>query len=78
MDDFLLVHQDKEYVQYALQCITETVTKLGLKLNSKTQIFPLKNGVTYLGFRYFVKPDGKIVKTVKSAQSAACAGARGF
>ena len=65
MDDFLLVHQDKEYVQYALQCITETVTKLGLKLNSKTQIFPLKNGVTYLGFRYFVKPDGKIVKTVK-------------
>ena len=65
MDDFVLVHCDKEFLRYALSEITEKVTALGLKFNSKTQICPLKNGVTYLGFRYFVTPQGKIVKTVK-------------
>ena len=28
-------------------------------------ICPLKNGVTYLGFRYFFTPSGKLIKTVK-------------
>lgn len=65
MDDFVLVHCDKEFLRYALSEITEKVTALGLKFNSKTQICPLKNGVTYLGFRYFVTPQGKLVKTVK-------------
>ncbi|MCH5147370.1 MAG: RNA-directed DNA polymerase [Clostridiales bacterium] len=65
MDDFVLVHEDKKFLQDALKLITEEVNKLGLKFNSKTQIFPLKNGVTYLGFRYFVTPSGKLIKTVK-------------
>lgn len=65
MDDFLLVHEDKEYVRTALAEIQKLIESLGLTLNSKTQIFPLKNGVTYLGFRYFVTPTGKIIKTVK-------------
>ena len=65
MDDFVAVHEDKEYLKYALDTIRKAVTELGLTLNSKTQIFPLKNGVTYLGFRYYVTPTGKIIKTVK-------------
>lgn len=65
MDDFVAVHEDKEYLQYVLSEIEKCVAKLGLKLNSKTQIFPLKNGVTYLGYRYFITDTGKIVKTVK-------------
>ena len=65
MDDFVAVHEDKEFLKRALAVIEEKVAELGLKLNSKTQIFPLKNGVTYLGFRYHVTPTGKIVKTVK-------------
>lgn len=66
MDDFVLVHHDKAFLQRALEIIREEIAKLGLKLNSKTQIFPLKNGVTYLGFRYFVTPQGKLVKTVRA------------
>lgn len=65
MDDFLLVHEDKKFLQNALARITEAVTALGLKFNSKTQIFPLRNGVTFLGFRYFVTEDGRVVKTIK-------------
>lgn len=66
MDDFILVHHDKEFLRAALKEITDEVTRLGLKFNSKTQIFPLKNGVTYLGFKYRVTPEGKVVKTVKT------------
>lgn len=65
MDDFVLVHEDKEFLKSALEEITAVVEKLGLKFNSKTQIFPLKNGVTFLGFRYFVTPTGRLVKTVR-------------
>ena len=65
MDDFVAVHEDKEYLKKALAEIVKKVKELGLTLNDKTQIFPLKNGVTYLGFRYSVTPTGKIVKTVK-------------
>ena len=65
MDDFVLVHSDKEFLRYALSEITAAITDLGLKFNTKTQICPLKNGITYLGFRYYVTPSGKLIKTVK-------------
>lgn len=65
MDDFVLVHEDKDFIRFALEEIKKVVAKLGLFLNSKTQIFPLKNGVTYLGFRYIVTPAGNVIKTVK-------------
>lgn len=67
MDDFVLVHESKEFLQATLKQLTVLVQRLGLRFNEKTQIFPLKNGVTYLGFRYYVTPDGKVVKTVKKS-----------
>lgn len=65
MDDFILVHEDKKYIIYAYREIQRMAEELGLTLNSKTQIFPIKNGVTYLGFRFTVLPTGKILRTVK-------------
>lgn len=65
MDDFVAVHEDKEFLKAALEEIKKGVANLGLSLNSKTQIFPLKNGVTYLGYRYHVTPTGRIIKMVK-------------
>ena len=66
MDDFVLVHKDKNYLKYALNEIKNLLDKLGLKLNKKTQIFPIKNGLTYLGFRYQVSSSGKIIKKVST------------
>ncbi len=65
MDDFILVHHDKAYITYAYHEIIRITRGLGLTLNSKTQIFPIKNGITYLGFRFTVLPTGKIIRTVK-------------
>ncbi|MDE6188931.1 MAG: RNA-directed DNA polymerase, partial [Clostridia bacterium] len=67
MDDFVLAHEDLEYLRYVKTVIEEAAASLKLSLNSKTHIFPFKNGVTYLGFRYCITDDGQIIKTVKKA-----------
>ncbi len=65
MDDFVLLHENLDYLRFVKDSISDLVERLGLKLNSKTQIFPIKNGVTYLGYRFCVTQDGKIIKTIK-------------
>ena len=54
MDDFWLIHPSKEYLRYCLNVITEYLKTLDLELNGKTQIFPFKNGVSYLGFHTYI------------------------
>lgn len=66
MDDFYLIHHSKEYLKYCFEVITEFLRTLGLTLNSKTQIFPFKNGVNYLGFHTYVTKDGKIIRKLKN------------
>lgn len=65
MDDFVIIHHSKQFLVETLQRIREVVDALGLTLNDKTQIHPLKNGFTYLGFRFAVMPDGRVVRMIK-------------
>ena len=39
---------------------------LDLDLNGKTQIFPFKNGVSYLGFHTYVTPGGTVIRKLKN------------
>lgn len=39
---------------------------LDLELNGKTQIFPFKNGVSYLGFRTYIAPGGQVIRRLKN------------
>ena len=48
MDDFYLIHEDKEYLQYCRGEIEQYVARLGLRMNKKTNIFPLRNGIDFL------------------------------
>ena len=66
MDDFWLIHPSKEYLQHCLGVIKAYLNTLGLTLNGKTQIFPFKNGVSYLGFHTYVTADGKIIRKLKN------------
>jgi hypothetical protein len=66
MDDFYLIHQDKNYLKFCLNLIEQFVETLRLSLNNKTQIIPLKNGVDFLGFHTYVTEDGKIVRKLKN------------
>ena len=66
MDDFYLIHPSKEYLKYCLEVITEYLKTLDLTLNGKTQMFPFKNGVSYLGFHTYITKDGKAVRRLKN------------
>lgn len=66
MDDFLLIHSDKEYLKYCRKEIEQYLkVNLKLKLNNKTQIFPIRNGVDFLGFHTYITSSGKIIRKIR-------------
>ncbi len=66
MDDFYLIHPSKEYLKYCLEVITEYLQTLDLTLNGKTQIFPFKSGLKYLGFHTYITKSGEIIRKLKN------------
>lgn len=62
MDDFYLIHQNKEYLKLCLEFIKQFVDSLGLSLNGKTQIIPFKNGLLFTGFHHYITKDGKYIR----------------
>ena len=61
MDDFVLIHWDKEYLKYCLKEIAKEVKKVKLELNKKTQIYDLQHGINFLGYRFLLKKKKLIV-----------------
>ncbi len=48
-DDFILFHQDKQYLKYCLDKIKEFLRKERLELNNKTRIYKNTNNIIFLG-----------------------------
>lgn len=65
MDDFYLIHHDKHYLKWCLECIRKFIAILGLSLNGKTQICPFKNGISFTGFHHYITDNGKYVRKIK-------------
>jgi len=66
MDDFILIHQDKEHLEYCLDEINKYLASLDLKLSTKkTQIFPLKQGIKFLGFIFHLTETGKVIRKLR-------------
>ena len=61
MDDFILIHQDREVLENALREIRGKVETIGLILNRKTQIMPLKHGIRFLKWRHILTDSGKVI-----------------
>ena len=62
MDDFYLISHDKEELKTILSFIKAYTMHKGLKLNEKkTHIVPIRQGVTFIGFRFYVTNTGKVV-----------------
>lgn len=52
MDDFLILHPDKRYLNSLWAEVKEYLNnRLALKMNQKTAIFPIDQGVDFLGYR---------------------------
>lgn len=65
MDDFILVHEDKAYLEMCRQKIREQLATISFELNEdKTRVFPLTNGIMFLGFNFALKGTGKVVVSI--------------
>ncbi len=74
MDDLILVMQAKEHAERCKSAISEKLAKIGLEFNrKKTHIYPVSKGIDFLGFKFMVTENGKIIqnplpKKIKNAK----------
>jgi hypothetical protein len=67
MDDFILIHHDRDFLVGALEQIRKICRdELYVELNDKTQIIPMSRGVKFLGSHYYFTPRGKVVNRVSN------------
>lgn len=66
MDDMILIHRDKKYLQHCLIEIKRVCNdELKLELNQKTQIGMVKNGIDFLGYRHNLNENGRIIRKLR-------------
>ena len=65
MDDFYIIHESKEYLQDCWRKISGQMDSLKLELNEKTGIFPLRNGLNFLGFHTYLTETGGTVQKLR-------------
>ena len=64
MDDYILIHHDKNYLKYCLEEITRILNKeYKLEINKKkTNIISIKQGFIFLQYRFQVVNNKTIIK----------------
>lgn len=65
MDDFYIIHHDKKVLQQILKDIRVVMAEWGLELNQKTGIFPLRNGIDFLGFHSYLTETGAVIQKLR-------------
>lgn len=65
MDDFYIIARTKKELQILLHDIGEWMNDSLLELNSKTAIFPLRNGIDFLGYHTYLTDTGKVVQKLR-------------
>lgn len=68
MDDFYVIARTKRELQFLLKDIERWMSDLHLELNSKTAIFPLKNGLDFLGFHSYLTESGACVQKLRRSE----------
>ena len=62
MDDFIFIHEDKNYLLYCKREIERILRQKGLRLSKKkTQVFSIRQPIKFLGFTYWIKPSGRVI-----------------
>jgi retron-type reverse transcriptase len=65
MDDFYIICRTKEEAVMLLKEIKNYMASLKLELNEKTQIFPLSQGIDFLGFHTYLTKTGKVIRIIR-------------
>lgn len=61
MDDFNVMDESRERLTETVDGIVERLHGLGLELNPKSQMIPLRNGFTFLKWHFILTPTGKVI-----------------
>lgn len=70
MDDFILIHNDRDYLNYCLNEIRQQLDQIGLTLNDKTQIYSLKQGIVFLKWHFYLTNTGKVIRRMSDRSIA--------
>ena len=62
MDDFILIHEDKAFLQSCRAEIERRLNAIGLRLNEKTALHPIRKGIKLLQWRFIVTDSGAIIR----------------
>lgn len=67
MDDIIIIHNDYQYLQMCLKSISTQLDSIGFECHKdKTRIYPLSQGIEFLGFRFSLTDTGKVIQKLKS------------
>lgn len=66
MDDGVLLHPNKDYLREVLAAMREEASLLKLEFNQKTQVFPVSQGVGFLGWHLYLTDMGKVVRRLST------------
>lgn len=65
MDDFILIHPDRERLEECREEIERYLAGIGLILHpTKTRIYPIKKGIKLLGFTHRLTATGKVIRLI--------------
>lgn len=67
MDDGILVHNSKAVLTEVRNQMETLASELGLEFNAKTQMFPISQGVDFLGFRFYLTNTGKVIRRLRTS-----------
>lgn len=67
MDDWYVIVKTKEQAKVVLEAARAKFTELGYELNEKTQIYPLRHGIDFCGFRVFMTRTGKVIRKLRTS-----------
>lgn len=65
MDDFYIISNNKKFLEECRQVMSLELKKLDLELHpTKTRIYPLAEGIMFLGFTYKLTKTGKVIRLI--------------
>ena len=66
MDDSVLIGKYKSDLNEIKELVRKKYAEHDLEMNAKSQVIPLHKGITYLGKRFELEPNGKITERLTS------------
>lgn len=65
MDDLILIHPDRAFLERCAAEINQQLAAIGFEANpKKTRLYPLHEGIMFLGFRFSLTPTGKVLMQI--------------